>query len=591
MLSLFGPQTSDNINCLIHHISLRPKIKPRTTSKVVQGISGSSVDNKKLVVVKGKDNNVTTTPKTARSSLSSVKLTERTAAAVPVAKKVSTEGDPRSKAGSSTKAKKEPVSGVKVPAAVGSSVRIVSKEGKRSSIDASKQTPQSKAQVLITANNVMNTVHNVTVASPTMKRKEASVDEIEEQRPSEETPAQKQRIRTKTRTIDPEQSVMQKMLQQRVEQEVEVTPTQPQPPAIIHRTPSPIAFEISLDSCPVVSSENEYEDDFESYESDFESEPSGEEEEQEGEVENYPGPDKSTKDEERKLDSGNYDLTVAKDRSLLVEIQEDAEQVDQDAIVVNSLKPKKTSTMSTRQLNLMKTLSLETSMTFHIFEQKPMDYERFMRVFGHLSSSQVAVQTKFEDVCHEEVQTDEIEMNSRWTQNPPQFGKGVEVGGLMFTKSNKKYQEEAVGVGIERGVINRSEVPQLNHTHVDYERLNRFLISSSNTIAQIINNKSADKDQGKRSPLDHFNEYLQIEANTLSTENAYKVKSLYTFGHVIVIVLETEEDGHGRVDFLELFHSSYLKAPQSVLVSRNKITSVLVHSKCPSYLLGGTAEG
>lgn len=414
----------------------------------------------------------------------------------------------------------------------------------------------------INTKNIMNLVHNVTVASPTLKRKE-----ILEELPISPTATevqQKARNRTRTRTIDPEESVMQRILQQKNPKPVAVVEAKPPVP-----TPSPIAFEISLGA--EKDEENEYEDDFESYESDFESEPSEDQDPSEEEAEVKEEEPEATaanpREEERKLDSGNYDLPVSKDRPVLKEIQE---MVEPKAISVAKRG------LSIRQMDAMKNFSPD-AMTFHLFEQEPMRYDRFMRVFGHLSSCQVSVQTRFDDVCDEEMQTDEIETSTRWTQNPPDFSNRQ-----VIPKSSTIYKEEALGVGFGTtgGVDVKKDWSLISHESIDYERLNLFLKRSSVTIAQIIESQTEQIDE----------KILQIKTDAPYLTN-YQLRKTFGFDQVIVVSY-VKEFANGPEVILEVYDSSYLKEPQSILTSWSKIiTSVLIHSKWPSFLFGGTSDG
>lgn len=441
----------------------------------------------------------------------------------------------------------------------------VLKDGKSTLESKPKSTrPQvASSTPPVNTKNIMNLVHNVTIVSPTLKRKE--IPEVLPQSPTELL--QKARNRTRTRTIDPEESVMQRILQLKnpklVAKEIESKPHIP--------TPSPIAFEISLDA--TVNSErddeNEYEDDFESYESDFESEPSEDQDpsaEDSEAKEEQEETDLNRREEERKLDSGNYDLpSVSKDRPLLKEIQE---LVEPKTVSVGKRN------LSIRQINAMKSLSPDT-MTFHLFEQKPMEYDRFMRVFGHLSSCQAGVQTKFDDVCNEEMQTDDIETSSRWTQNPPEFSQRQ-----VIPKSSTTYKEEALGVGFGRAeeAVKKDWSQMASHETMDYERLNLFLKSSSVTIGQIIESQSAKKD----------NKDLRIKIDAPYLKD-YQLRKTFGFAKVIVVAYGMElQKGP---DIVEVYNSSYLKEPQSILTSWSKITSVLIHSKWPSYIFGGTSDG
>lgn len=434
--------------------------------------------------------------------------------------------------------------------------------------------------------NVMNTVHNVTVASPNLKRKEVVI----ETPIVESVQQQKPRNRTRTRTIDPEESVMQRILQQQRVQPApaiipkpEPTPSAAPPPPPPERTPSPIAFEISMEKTLTVKArvsdnpneEADYEDDFESYESDFESEepskeenPSPERSDEEQEVIEATTQETAVHIEERKLDSGNYDLPVSKDRQMLEEIQETTEIVTAHPQDYNVKKPR---AAEKRRIVLNYDLA-----NFNIFEQKPMEYDRFMRVFGHLNSSQAVTQTKRDDMCHEEVQTEDIEKDSRWTQYPTEFSSH---------RSNMRlYQEDTLGVGVERDGEYKN-MPQFSNIQIDYDRLNMFLKSSSVVISNIIENQSP-KEAKDSSKVDHC-----VEAKRISLGDKEKrVKGVFGFNCLLVLVVENKDQGVEH-NTIEIYSTSALESPQSILSSWNQISSVLIHSKYPSHLLSASLDG
>ncbi|KFM60115.1 WD repeat-containing protein 60, partial [Stegodyphus mimosarum] len=61
-------------------------------------------------------------------------------------------------------------------------------------------------------------------------------------------------------------------------------------------------------------------------------------------------------------------------------------------------------------------------MSFEVINIPPMKYETYIRTFGKSDTKQAFVQT--ENFEEEEVQTDEIEMLNKWTQNPPNDNLG-----------------------------------------------------------------------------------------------------------------------------------------------------------------------
>lgn len=145
--------------------------------------------------------------------------------------------------------------------------------------------------------NVMNTVHNVTVASPPSMRKEQRNPQLSTDTPPSENKETNPQLsmetlpreRTKTRTLGPEEVLILKQSKDSqkttilADSSTAVTPKIEQKPLIIQE---PVAFEISFDKAatrpnidssskpPKDLSDEDYEDDFDSYESDFETESS-----------------------------------------------------------------------------------------------------------------------------------------------------------------------------------------------------------------------------------------------------------------------------------------------------------------------------
>lgn len=152
---------------------------------------------------------------------------------------------------------------------------------------------QVQAKKPVAEKNVMNTIHNVTVASPPSVRKvqanpQLRMDMFPTEREQIHPPNTLPRERTKTRTLGPEEVVILK--QSKSDQKSTNSPDNSSPdPAEIEQKPliiqEPIAFEITFEKAasPTIgssskqsqdASDGDYEDDFDSYESDFETESS-----------------------------------------------------------------------------------------------------------------------------------------------------------------------------------------------------------------------------------------------------------------------------------------------------------------------------
>lgn len=267
--------------------------------------------------------------------------------------------------------------------------------------------------------------------------------------------------------------------------------------------------------------EETYEDDFESYESDFEDESSSTTSAllpSEGSVStsseddipdnqtNIPTPSKrlsSAESDERKLDSGTFELSDFKHRQILKYIEDTVKK--EDAILEDSKQEKcnhhslsdegfedqrslqfinfadakkkcdqkkASAARKKRGEELLGMIKLD-AMSFTIFDSPSVPYEVFIKSYGQCCAVQASVQTG-EDCTSEEIQTEAIEKSDKWTQFPCKFSS--------FNTSDdgfwKYYQMELKGVGCEDSA---EVVVEYNEN-----RLESFLKVAGDVILQIL---------------------------------------------------------------------------------------------------------
>ncbi|XP_063543874.1 cytoplasmic dynein 2 intermediate chain 1 [Cydia strobilella] len=369
--------------------------------------------------------------------------------------------------------------------------------------EASNST--SKAKTSSTSNVRARTAKdlpfvNVTVNSPIAKRKldinitnDKAVDktkqkenrkvkddkEVKDNKTNEKDHGE--RIRSKTRTLDEDE--VKELTSDRIDNNEEMINLKQK---LVAR---PKAFYVGLnedkDKAPTKSDEEvSYEDDFESYESDFDSYHSensnqgGSEQETEGgrgiKVGDEAGEREKEKDEENMLDSGSFDLREqrsAKSKPAAMEFipetaEDKASSLDegfQDSssavssmrtvevlerplfIDFNKSKEKKrkkriVENMMRRAKDILSMVTLH-EMSFTLFEMKPISYDLYMATFGRTNYSQSAVQT-FDDGITEEIQTDEIDVENKWTQHPVKFSKSDVYLNDHTLKKNKRNSDD-----------------------------------------------------------------------------------------------------------------------------------------------------
>ncbi|PSN50801.1 hypothetical protein C0J52_13915 [Blattella germanica] len=281
----------------------------------------------------------------------------------------------------------------------------------------------------------------------------------------------------------------------------------------------------------------DYEDDFEDYESDFEEASSDSETSDEAADVKHTGytssgsdtesdsesvvveltPRQPVVEEEKKLDSGNYDLAerrrkgremqeiklaMERENEALkekrnfhaVEAQaiaddegfEEGKSADRKKFSSTSIslinfvgarkrKQEKKATANARRRGeeLLGMIQLD-SMSFTLFDLPPIPYEMYMKSYGRSNTMQAHVQTN-EDNLSEEVQTDEIVYKNKWTQKPVSFetknqaklDPGQEI--IMFSQNH-------LGVGSDS--LEEDSDAWKERMKVNTVRMNQFISSA-----------------------------------------------------------------------------------------------------------------
>lgn len=440
----------------------------------------------------------------------------------------------------------------------------------------------------------MNTVHNVTVASPPSVRREMPMPVPNY---ASDIVEPLDRRRTRTRTLEPDEIIILKHRTPDKETESLSATTAVE-------VKDPVAFEIKFEeakpkstitkrSTDIVANDDDYADDFDSYESDFESGSSSAASLQSvatgqslsvsqsnskstsTESINQGDPSsisdvKSRKpyEDERQLDSGAFELKTQVERSLMNSIDEREPQSDEQndsgigynsvsvtpkaiaALVVDDESHRPTQSVGAIHRNetmtnkrgreLMQKLALDT-MTYSIFEIKPIPYEYYMKVYGHVNSTQMATQTN-ENHSDQDAQTDMRPMQNVWTQWPPRFsskdalsasfhqdriGYGMEDGDVCFAENQCKslYDEslhKMARLKSDRALATMAVRPA---TIIDYNRLSLFLQKCAITVSGLVAEHDQRSHQQHRSWISCADGYFALDSFTMPN-----IRMLYANG-------------------------------------------------------------
>lgn len=457
--------------------------------------------------------------------------------------------------------------------------------------------------------NVMNTIHNVTVASPptsASKERSASTSDIQQEA------AVLSHSRTKTRTIDPKDSILNQLAQSSVAQK----------PAVPVK--EPIAYELNFEEAKKPKKEESqeeedfnYESDFESYESDFESEqPTSSEsseklqesssDELEGSELDKPDDDLAKPDKER-VDSGSFEMRSKKPLAPLSphydSIDDTINSHDSGISYERALSPKN-SEIFKRGKELMKKITFD-ELNFDFFEARPVPYETFMAIYGgQVDMFQVSTQCEAMTTA-DEVQTELIMTADSWTQFPAKFtSAGFEI------VNSKLYNEEKLGVGEGNREIDaqvKSEAEQFSIDTInnfamseensfrpqlvyDTVELQRFVESAAMTIANVMDNQTKQREL-KPSRISISRGFTPLNFEEVEMLKGTIVQKLYTNLTVHNFLVTVHKRTADQQNFLCLWDVLNTKRPLKVFSSWSDVKCIEIHDQQRDVIIGGCSDG
>lgn len=456
--------------------------------------------------------------------------------------------------------------------------------------------------------NVMNTVHNVTVASPprsASKERSASTSDIQQE-------AVLNHSRTKTRTIDPKDSILNQLAQSMLA---------PKPAVPVKE---PIAYELNFEEAKKPkkdeSQEEEdfnYESDFESYESDFEPEEASSSEsseklhessseELEGNELDKADDDLAKPDKER-ADSGSYEMRSKKPLAPLSphydSIDDTINSHDSGISYERAVSPR-TSEIFKRGKELMKKITFD-ELNFDFFEAKPVPYETFMAIYGgQVDMFQVGTQCEAMTTV-DEVQTDLITTADLWTQFPAKFT----IAGFDVANS-KLYNEEKLGVGEgsrevdshEKNEAEQFSIDTINNFAMSEEtsfksqlvydtvELQRFVESAAMTISNVMDNQTKQREL-KPSRISISRGYTPLSFEDVKMLRGTIVRKLYTNMTVYNFLVTVHKRHADQQNFLCLWDILNTKRPLKVFSSWSDVKCIEIHEQQRDVIVGGCSDG
>ncbi|XP_066259273.1 cytoplasmic dynein 2 intermediate chain 1 [Euwallacea similis] len=370
--------------------------------------------------------------------------------------------------------------------------------------------------------------------------------------------------------------------------------------------------------------EETYEEDFESYESDFEAATSSSDETNSGllisgasgsmstsseNIEGQPGITSiakrlsSAESDERKLDSGTFELTDFKHRQILKYIEDTVKKEDpimelqQEKCAHHSLsdegfedqkslqfinfadakkkceKRRASAARKKRGEELLSMIKLD-AMNFTIFDSPSVPYEDYIINYGRGCAVQASVQTG-EDNISEEVQTENVEVREMWTQMPARFSNfNLNVKGFW-----NQYKYELKGVGESKSV----EDLQLD---TNEGHLESFLKHSANLVMEILSEerfKQLETFHQNKTELPFSRGYLELNTSGgLLKDTTLQTMSVHprNIGKILTVHSNNNINFDPVKSLVCIWNLSNLDTPSKTLVSFGEVS-------CATFCLDG----
>lgn len=313
-------------------------------------------------------------------------------------------------------------------------------------------------------------------------------------------------------------------------------------------------------------------------------------------------------EEEKKLDSGTFDLPEQKYKQVLHDIKEKVEREsranpaslpDEGFEDVKSLpssdgnggfinfsgaqRKLKQNKRRKRGEEILSMIKLD-SYNFTIFDMVPMGYDRYIKVYGGQNCAQASSQTG-DDNIDEECQTELVITRNMWTQAPVAFSKTVDAPQRDYLKT---YKEELAGVG------NDDERMEETSFTIDYnkEHFRKFMVSAGGLLLNLLQENSGEslkELQNSDSPT-FSNGYIECNTKTVPIlKNTFV--SCISYSPMDPSQFLTVHKQAENCDFLCTWYLSNLNQPERVFVCHGNVACCCFSDADTKFIFAGTCDG
>lgn len=252
----------------------------------------------------------------------------------------------------------------------------------------------------------------------------------------------------------------------------------------------------------------------------------------------------------------------------------------------------------------MKKIHLDT-MTYQIFELKPLSYDYYMKIYGHSNTNQCSTQTN-EDCVDEDTQTEQATTQSIWTQWPPDFSiKNIQTPDYYQYRLGCGYDNERNPINDQDRLtfdgsikiiksiksINRQNQISGSLKSIDHDRLSCFLQKAAITVAGILtgNNKKIETSKSK---VPGCKEYFLLNFKKLPELSKFQIKMIYSSSDIRdFMYVVHEEPTNQNQTFVSIWNLSDPTNPINILSTWGSICCLLVPGLFKDVILAGLSDG
>lgn len=255
--------------------------------------------------------------------------------------------------------------------------------------------------------------------------------------------------------------------------------------------------------------------------------------------------------------------------------------------------------MSKRSADLMSKITLDT-MCFALFELKPIPYEHYMKLFGHVNASQISTQTT-NFATDQDSQTESKRKSTMWTQWPPEL--------TVTSMQSPSYYDDRMGCGLEnenetqvllfapmnidlslrrmQKLNASSNVSANSHLTVNIERLSWFLQKSLATLALIFSSPNRPNTQ----QISHKTGFIRLNWKEQLRLQHRSVNAIYSNCGQPDIVYTVHGSADGQEWFIAKWNTTDPTNPLNILSSWSGIVCIEVDSNRPYIIYAGLIDG